>query len=177
MTSTISRDTRRNVERTDIVNELAGVRPATPLHELRGERPDVARYAQVSYLALLEPIDEAGVSRFERQAIALRVGVLAGSEPVAEHHREQLRQLGVPGDRIAAIERFPHAGELSHREAAILRHVDLLTQQPREAGEEDIANLREAGLGARDIVTISQLIAFLSFQVRLLAGLRALGEE
>ena len=32
-------------------------------------------------------------------------------------------------------------------------------------------------LSARDIVTISQLIAFLSFQLRTLVGLRILAEE
>jgi uncharacterized protein YciW len=37
--------------------------------------------------------------------------------------------------------------------------------------------LRTQGLSARDIVTISQLIAYLSFQVRVLAGLRLFAEE
>jgi uncharacterized protein YciW len=54
--------------------------------------------------------------------------------------------------------------------------VDRLTQEPRAADEGDIQALQAAGLGARDIVTIAQLIAFLSFQVRLLAGLRVLAE-
>jgi uncharacterized protein YciW len=37
--------------------------------------------------------------------------------------------------------------------------------------------LKAAGFGPRDIVTLSQLIAFVSFQARLLVGLRLVGEE
>jgi uncharacterized protein YciW len=35
--------------------------------------------------------------------------------------------------------------------------------------------LQAAGLSDKDVVTLGQLIAYLNYQVRLLAGLRALG--
>ena len=66
---------------------------------------------------------------------------------------------------------------LPDRLAAILRHTDLLTTDPGGASRPAIDELRAHGLAARDIVTISQLIAFLSFQVRVLAGLRLLAED
>ena len=43
--------------------------------------------------------------------------------------------------------------------------------------EASLAAIADAGLSPRDIVTISQLISFASYQVRLLAGLRLLAEE
>jgi CMD domain protein len=158
------------------VDALAGLPPEMPLQALRAAQADVLRYAQGSYLALLEPADPAGVSRVERDLIALRVAVLTASDVLAAHHRGRLRRLGVPPEHIAAVEHVPTTGGLPARETAILRHVDRLTQEPRAAGESDIQALQAAGLGARDIVTIAQLIAFLSFQVRVLAGLRVLAE-
>jgi len=59
--------------------------------------------------------------------------------------------------------------------AAILRHVDLIAATPREATRADIAALQAAGVATGDIVRLSQLIAFVSFQLRLIAGLRLMG--
>ncbi len=176
MISTSLTNPTQSSETPDLVDDLAGLQPETPLQALRAARADVARYAQGSYLALLEPADPAGVSRVERELIALRVAVLTASAVLAAHHRGRLREHGVAAEHIAAVEHFPTAGGLAARETAILRHVDRLTQEPRAADEGDIRALQAAGLGARDIVTIAQLIAFLSFQVRLLAGLRVLAE-
>jgi CMD domain protein len=162
-------------DQSDIIDRLAGIGQATLLHQLRGQRPDVARYAEGSYLALLEPGDPAGVSRIERRAIALRVALLSSNAALADHHRERLRQLGA-AETIAAVEQFRDSA-LPERLAAILRHADLLTTDPGGANRQAIENLQARGLGARDIVTIAQLIAFLSFQVRVLAGLRLLQED
>jgi CMD domain protein len=158
----------------DAIDALAGISPNTPLHQLRNRRPDPRRYAQGSYLALLEPEDPAGVSRYEREMIALRVAVLTSNQPLVEHHRERLQAQGGEDEAIAAIEQFAN-GAYAPREAAILRYVDRLTLEPRAAGEESMRDLQAAGLTTPEIVTIAQLIAFLSFQIRLLAGLHALG--
>lgn len=177
MTHTNGHGVTPRIDRSDIIDELAGIDPGSPLHQLRGQRSEVARYAQGSYLALLEPEDPAGVSRSERESIALRVALLSSNQALADHHHARLRQLGADDETIAAIERFPDGPALSDRQAAILRHTDLLTSDPGGASRQAIDDLRTQGLGARDIVTISQLIAFLSFQVRVLAGLRLFAEE
>jgi CMD domain protein len=161
---------------TDVISKLAGISAGSPLAQVRAQRPDVARYAEGSYRALLEPDDPAGVSRLERDIIALRVAILTPSRTVADWHRIRLRQLGTSDATIAAIEHFPEGEGLSPRQVAILRHTDLLTTAPGDATPEHIAALKAVGLGPRDIVTIAQLISFESFQVRVLAALRLLGE-
>jgi CMD domain protein len=163
-------------EIVDVIDQLAGIAPGSPLAELRARRPDVVRHAQGSYLALLEPDDPGGVSRREREAVALRVALLTPSTAVAAWHRGRLRALGASDAEVAAIERFPEGDILSPREAAIVRHTDLLTRDPGAATPADIAALKSAGLSPREIVTIAQLIAYVSFSVRVLAGLRALKE-
>jgi CMD domain protein len=161
----------------DTINELAGIAPGSPVGQLRAQRPDVVRAAQGSYRALLEPDDPAGVSCREREMIALRVALLTPSPVVAAWHRDRLRSLGASDADLDAIAQFPDGMALSPREAAILRYADRLTREPGTARPEHIADAKAAGLGPRDIVTIAQLIAYMSFAVRLLAGLRLLAEE
>ncbi|MGN6700235.1 MAG: CMD domain protein [Thermomicrobiales bacterium] len=161
----------------DVIAELAGIAVDSPLGQLRAQQPAAVRAAQGSYQALLEPDDLPGVSPRERYAIALRVAVLTPSEPVAAWHRERLRALGLNDEALAAIEEFPAGPALAPRETAILAHTDLLTIHPGAATPAHLAALQAAGLSPRDIVTISQLVAFVSYQVRVLAGLRLLAEE
>jgi CMD domain protein len=159
----------------DLLNRWAGIAPDSPLARLRAERADVAAAAQRSYQALLEPDDPAGVSRLEREMIALRVAALTPCPPLVAWHRRRLRDLGASDGAIAAIEQFPAGPVQSTRERAVLDYVDRLTRAPGTATPTHLAELRAAGLTARDIVTIAQLIALLSFEVRVLAGLRLLG--
>lgn len=161
----------------DVLNHFAGLAPDSPLAQLRAQRPEVVRYAQGSYQVLLEPDNPAGVSRSEREMIALRVAVLTPSPSVAAWHRDRLRALGASDATLAAIEQFPSGSALSPREVAILRHTDRLTLEPGTAAPAHLAELKAVGLSPRDMVTISQLIALLSFQVRVLTGLRLLAEE
>jgi len=161
----------------DVMNRLADIAADSPLGRLRAERPDVVRAAQGSYQALLEPDDPGGVSRYEREMIALRVALLTPSPPIAVWHRARLRDLGADDAALAAIEQFPDGPALSARAAAILQHTDRLTREPGAATPAHIAALKAVGLSPRDIVTISQLIAYLSFEARALVGLRLLAEE
>jgi uncharacterized protein YciW len=50
----------------------------------------------------------------------------------------------------------------------------LLVFRPRDASPAALQSLLDAGWSTTGIVTLSQLVAFLSFQIRVVAGLRAL---
>jgi CMD domain protein len=160
----------------DLLNTLAGVQAGSPLAALRAQRADIASYIQGSYDALLEPEDEAGVSRIERGLIALRVAVLDESAPLIEHYRAYLATQNAPLELISATESAKLDAPLTPRLLAILEHVDRLTDEPRVATPAHLAGLKAHGLSDANIVTISQLIAFLSFQVRAIVGLQLLGE-
>ena len=161
----------------DVINRLAGLAADAPLARVRAERPDVVRYAQGSFRALLEPDDPAGVSRKEREMIAYRAAALTPSPALAAWHLDRLRAMGTSDAALAAMSPQADTAGLSAREVAILRHTDLLAREPGAATPAHIAALKAAGLTPRDIVTISQLIALVSFQARTLVGLRLLAEE
>jgi CMD domain protein len=160
----------------DLLNDLAGIAAGSPVALLRGRRAEISGFIQASYNALLEPADEAGVSRSERGLIALRIAILEESAPLIEHYRSYLAQQHTPVELVAATEKKQLDAPLSPRLLAILDHVDRLTLEPRAATPADLAGLKAQGLNDANIVTISQLIAFLSFQVRALVGLQLLAE-
>jgi uncharacterized protein YciW len=108
--------------------------------------------------AVIAPDAPGGLSHAQRRALARRIAERNGDPALAAHY--------APG---AA----PDADE--PRWAAILRHVDLVTQRPKDATQSDIAALRAAGIAEPDIVRLSQVIAFVNYQVRVIAGLRLIG--
>ncbi|MDB5506716.1 MAG: hypothetical protein JWR75_1354 [Devosia sp.] len=189
----------------DIIDQLSGIAPGSHLDTVRHNRSVARDNAQNSYVALFEPSDPAGVSLFERFALAAFVTGLHGDTKIADHYRATLARTARP-DALAALGsevlraagegpygRYP-AGPLSvedipgpvhqiaqsnrqvlgQRLAAGLEHAHLLVFRPREASADALATLLAAGWTTADIVTLSQLVAFLSFQIRVIIGLRAL---
>ncbi|QRM27724.1 CMD domain protein [Microvirga sp. VF16] len=65
---------------------------------------------------------------------------------------------------------------LGSRLVAGLQHAHLLVFHPRDASPAALQRLLDAGWSTTDVVTLSQLVAFLSFQIRVVAGLRALAD-
>lgn len=140
----------------DLVDDILGLAPAA---ELRRQRPDFVRHTQGSHDVLLTPDDPGGVSLYERAAIALRVASMERDEALMAHYRARLDSLG---------------GQPSSRLPQILDHVATVVATPREATRANLDALRALGLSPRDIVVITQIVAFVSYQVRVVAGLRAL---
>ena len=56
----------------------------------------------------------------------------------------------------------------------VFNHLHLLIFHPRDAAPGALQELLDAGWSTTGIVTLSQIAAFLSFQIRVVAGLRAL---
>lgn len=161
----------------DVLDLVARVQPGSPVAALRARRPDLTRFSQASYESLLGPASVEGLTPRERDVVALRIALTDRDDRLAVWYQEQLIDHGATAHTISAVTAFPaETSELSAREVALLRHTDLLTERPTEADAGDIAALRAAGLSTLEIVTLSQLIAFVAFQVRVLATLRAFGE-
>lgn len=187
----------------DVIDHLAEIHPGSRLDSIRRARPTAREHAQASFLALLEPAEPGELALVDRYAVAAYVALLhdarsrvaafylelladeaepalvaavtatadAGraSGPYGGYREPALQGEAVDGP-VAAIER----GIISARLAAALEHAHLLVLHPRDARPESLRALTEAGWGADAIVSLSQLVAFLSFQLRLVHGLRTL---
>jgi CMD domain protein len=187
----------------DIIDLLAGIEPGSSLDGIRARRLQARENAQKSYLALFEPADLGDVPAADRYAVAAFVAGLHEEPTVANFYLAKLARRELVEALQAEIERgktkgpygaFP-AGPLSaedttgliyraagdrtpvlgSRLAAALEHAHLLVFRPRDANPAAMQALLDAGWSTTAIVTLSQLVAFLSFQVRSVAGLRTLG--
>jgi CMD domain protein len=69
-----------------------------------------------------------------------------------------------------------HRAALGVRVSAALAHVHMLVFHPRDASPDSLQTLLDAGWSNSGVVTVSQLVAFLAFQIRAVAGLRTLAE-
>ena len=70
---------------------------------------------------------------------------------------------------------FLLAGDaLGPRLAAAFNHAFMLVFHPRDSKGEHLQALLDAGWSTDGVVTISQLVTFLAYQIRLVHGLRAM---
>ena len=156
----------------DVMDALAGLADDSALAALRRQRPDVVKHLQASDDAIFSPQDDGGLTRAERAAAALRVATLLCDPVSSEHYRARLARLDPGGTLARTVEGGSRITEV--RWDAILEHVDLVTRGPGRAERKDIDNLLVAGLSSHAVVSLSQLIAYVNFQSRVLAGLRML---
>ena len=193
-----------SAEPKDIIDHLAGIEPGSSLDGIRARRLQARENAQKSYLSLFEPADFGDVPVYERYAVAAFVAGLHEEPAVADFYLAKLADRPELVEALTAeIERgrtkgpygaFPE-GPLSvedttgliyrvaadrrsvvgARLAAALDHAHLLVFRPRDAAPAAMQALLDAGWSTNGIVTLSQLVAFLSFQVRSVVGLRTLG--
>lgn len=188
----------------DVIDLLAGIAPGDPLDQVRDQRRQARENAQHSFEALLEPADPGTFPLSERYAVAAFVSHLHGFAQASDFYDDLLgdeasalvapvveaartaavsgpygfyREPGLQSENIDGPRWAPDAtsaNALGVRLAAALTHAHLLIFRPREARPEALQLLVDAGWSADDIVSLSQLIAFLSFQLRAAWGLRVL---
>lgn len=176
--------------KTDIINELAGLDPSDPIAALRDKRGQAKENAQLSFTALLEPDNPGGFSYTERYAVAAFVTGFFQAERAYSFYADLLADDAEPRlvDAVAAaVERARLAGPysgggyvlfdadtLGTRLAAAFDYAHLIGFHPKDADAAALGHLDQAGWGADEIVSLAQLISFLAFQVRVVRGLQVL---
>lgn len=160
-----------------LIETLAGASAGSPVAEALAERSAIMAMSQASHDAVLLPREPGGISHAERAALAARMAQWNGDAVLAGHYRDLLGRAGESAD-LAAVAAGVPAEELgaSARLAAITRHADILTKTVKDASRADIEALKAAGVSEPDIVRLAELAAFVNYQVRVIAGLRLLGE-
>lgn len=175
---------------TNVINLLAALGPDHPLARLREHRPDALHNAEHSFEALLEPVNPGTFTYGERYAVATYVAGVHGAVNAHTFYAELLLDDAPTTlrDHITAAiaqgtSRGPYSGGgfvlhdadlLGARLAAALDIAHLMVFHPRDASPAAMAHLREAGWSEDDIVSLTQLVAFLTFQLRVVHGLQVL---
>jgi uncharacterized protein YciW len=119
----------------------------------------VVEATQASHDALLgEPVP--GLSTADRLRVAVHCCEVGGARELAAHYaaRLQAEPAAAPSPALPAM----------------LRWAGVLTTDPRRGDREALLALKAAGLDDAAIVALAQLVAFLSYQTRVVAGLKAM---
>lgn len=164
---------------TDAANALSGADEASASSLIRNRKPEQVAALQEYYQALFEPSEASlrHVSLSHRALVAVRVAAHTGSGRVADWYVGVARSAGASAAEIDAALDLATAWEGSAPLPAAIRRADLVTRTPAAARPEHIAELAAAGLTPAGIVTISQVIAFVAYQLRFAAVLRALNGQ
>ncbi|WP_445656726.1 CMD domain protein [Achromobacter sp. NCFB-sbj8-Ac1-l] len=157
----------------DLVDQLVGLKADSTTYAARHQRDKVAAATQGSYDALFDPA-LPGLTLAERLLVALYASRLTPSPALAAHYRQRLVDAGANAADIQVADAGKPADAADPRLAAILEFTRKLIEKPVEGDEAALKTLPAAGISTPAVVTLSQLIAFLSYQVRLVAGLDAM---
>ena len=166
-------DPSRPTPLIDLVDQLAGLEGGSHLHQLRHQREKVAVATQGSYDSLFDPsLPDIGLD--ERLLVALYACRLAGADGVAAHYRQRLSLLSVDPAQLSVVESDTPEQLPAGRLRAMLLFARALTKRPVEGDKAALHSLPAAGISTPAVVALSQLIAFISYQIRVVAGLRAM---
>ncbi|OWT64113.1 CMD domain-containing protein [Candidimonas nitroreducens] len=160
----------------DVIDHIVGLRPGMALYATRHARDKVAVATQKSYELFFGP-QLGGLALRDRLAVAYCACVLSKAAALGAHYRQALaaQQGG------AALADALQAGSIDTIEPARLRAMLAFTkkliEKPVEGDAAALKALQAAGISTPDIVALAQLVAFLSYQLRSVAGLQAMQAE
>lgn len=119
-----------------------------------------------------EALAASGASSELRGAIDAAIAAAKGRGPYGAFPAGPLSREDSPGPTYRVTPETRRV--LGPRLAAAFDHMHMLVFHPRDAAPAALQALLNAGWSTTGIVTLSQIAAFLSFQIRVVAGLRTL---
>jgi CMD domain protein len=151
-----------------------------------GEFGPLERYAIAVFIAGLhgqdaikgfyaEKLRSAAATDGTRDALDAEIAAAKGTGPYGTFPKGPLSKEDTAGPIHHVAKE--HLEGLGPRLAAALEHVHMLVFHPRDADVRSLQSLIDAGWTTTEIVTLSQLVAFLSFQIRVVAGLKVLAAK
>lgn len=140
------------VERQAIASFVAG------LHR----QPDIFEF-------YVSPLEESERNRWLVEVLKAEIGAAQAVGPYGRYPAGPLSG----EDASGPIYRVSDAGRdaLGEKLAAALEHTHLLVYHLRDASPKALQALLDAGWTTNGIVTLSQLVSFVAFQIRVIAGL------
>jgi uncharacterized peroxidase-related enzyme len=150
----------------DLVEKRGKVSNILKVHSLN---PDAMGNHLDLYMTLM--FGRSGLSRAEREAIAVVVSAENECEYCVNHHVEALRRYIKDEETLNMLATADGLETLEPRLSNIVRHAEKLTSAPGAMTESDLGELRAVGLSDSDILNVSLITAYFNFVNRLALGL------
>lgn len=161
---------------------------ADAYEEIREERGAIANVYQVHsllpetmlghnelYTSLL--YGTGGLSRAERELVAVVVSAENGCEYCVRHHGDALDRYWNDRDRVDTLAEEPEALDLSDRESALVGWARQVTKDPRGAGDVHVDALRDIGFSDEEVLDATLVAAYFNFVNRVVLSLDVEVEE
>jgi len=140
-----------------------------------GLDPEVLSHHVDLYTDLM--IGPGPLSRDERELIAVVVSAANKSEYGIVHHSEALEQAEKDPEALKkAIAEFAER-RASPRDKALLAYAAKLTMDPKDVTEDDVKDMRDAGLTDQEILRANLIAGYFNFLNRITLGLGVDVEE
>ena len=114
---------------------------------------------------------KSGLSRAEREAIAVVVSATNDCDYCVNHHTEALKKYIKEEDILQTLASADGLEALEPRLGNIVIHAEKLTSAPSAMTESDLDPLRAEGLTDQDILDITLVVAYFNFVNRIALGL------
>jgi uncharacterized peroxidase-related enzyme len=150
----------------DLVEKRGKVSNILKVHSLN---PEAMGNHLDLYMTLM--FGRSGLSRAEREAIAVVVSAENECEYCVNHHVEALRRYIRDEEILNMLATADGLETLEPRLSNIVRHAEKLTSAPGAMTESDLGELRAVGLSDADILDLSLITAYFNFVNRLALGL------
>ncbi len=149
------------------------------LIEKRGKVSNILKVHSLNPEAMSNHLDlymtimfgESGLSRAEREAIAVVVSANNDCDYCVSHHLEALKRYIKDEETLSMLATADGLETLEPRLSNIVRHAEKLTDVPSAMTESDLGELRAVGLSDRDILDLTLITAYFNFVNRIALGL------
>ena len=121
------------------------------------------------YMTLM--FGESGLSRAERESIAVVVSASNECAYCVNHHAEALRRYIKDTETINLLMTADGLETLEPRLSNIVRYAEKLTSAPGAMTESDLGELRSEGLNDNDILDLTLIVGYFNFVNRIALGL------
>ena len=150
----------------DLVEKRGKVSNILKVHSLN---PDAMGNHLDLYMTLM--FGKSGLSRVEREAIAVVVSAENDCAYCVNHHAEALRRYIKDDETLELLMNADGLETLEPRLSNIVRHAEKLTSAPSAMTEIDLGELRAVGLTDTDILDLTLIVGYFNFVNRVALGL------
>lgn len=161
--------TKNSPPQHNVVDAVLGIDADSALYQVRRERPEFVDGVESCRASVLWPNNDQGIPAGLRVALAQRIALQSGNPAQAAFYQS----LAQDGQYLA----IAHDTSLNGQPEwllAVVRHSDRVTLQPQSSTQQHLEALSAAGLSEPQIVALAELIAFVNFESRVMAGLQLL---
>ena len=161
----------------DTIDRLAGITQGDATFATRHEREKVALATQACEDLLLGNTLDSALTQAERLVLAAEQARVSGVTVLEADYRARAEALAAAiTPELRTILEQPGAQTGNARMDAMLHFVRTLALNPAESDQAALLSMPAAGLSLNDTVLLAQLIGFVSYQARLLVGVKAMSD-